>query len=312
MMNKGVIYAISAYVLWGFLPLYFKLLHNVPPLQILAHRFFWSFLLLIVFLNILGQFQKFKSAITKKILLNYSIAGVVLAVNWGTFIYAVNSDHILESSLGYFINPIVSVFLGVVFLKEKLRLFQWIPVLLAASGVLYLTIMFGSIPWIALVLAFTFGFYGLTKKISPLDSLPGLTLETGILLIPAILYLLFQESQGVGSFGHSGLDLAILLALSGVITAIPLLLFSAGIRRINLTTIGILQYTTPTIHFFMGIFMFGEYFDIHRLTGFVLIWIGLIIYSLETIHDYKTDRQKYQIWKLLSLNEFIKSLKCNH
>ena len=289
-MNKGVIYAVSAYVLWGFLPLYFKLLHNVPPLQILAHRFFWSFLFLIIVLFFLGQFQKFRTTITRRILFKYSIAGIVLAINWGTFIYAVNSGHVLESSLGYFINPIVSVFLGIVFLKEKLRLFQWIPVILAAAGVLYLTIMFGSVPWIALVLAFSFGFYGLTKKISPLDSLPGLTMETGILFIPAILYLVFQESHSTGSFGHAGWDSAVLLALSGVITAIPLLLFAAGIRRIKLTTIGILQYATPTIHFFMGIFLFGEYFDIHRLTGFFLIWIGLIIYTIETIHDHKNKQ----------------------
>jgi chloramphenicol-sensitive protein RarD len=289
-MNKGVIYAISAYVLWGFLPLYFKLLHNVPPLQILAHRFFWSFLLLIVLLNILGQFQKIKATITKRILLNYSIAGIVLAVNWGTFIYAVNSDHILESSLGYFINPIVSVLLGIIFLKEKLRLFQWVSVGLAAAGVLYLSVMFGSIPWIALILAFTFGFYGLTKKISPLDSLPGLTLETGVLFIPALLFLIVQEYQGTGSFGHIGWEGTLLLALTGIVTAVPLLLFAAGIRRIKLTTIGILQYVSPTIQFFMGVFLFGEYFDIHRLTGFILIWLAVIVFTFETIHYYRNKQ----------------------
>jgi chloramphenicol-sensitive protein RarD len=283
-MNKGILYGIGAYVLWGFFPLFFKLLSNVSPLQILAHRFFWSFLFLIFLLYILKQFKKFKSVITRRVLLIYSIAGVALAINWGTFIYAVNSGHTIESSLGYFINPMVSVLLGVVFLKEKLRVLQWLPVILAAAGVLYLTIVFGSIPWIALILALSFGFYGLIKKVSPLESLPGLILETGALFIPALIFLVFQEIQGAGSFGHSGWFTAILLAASGVITAIPLLLFAAGTRRIKLSTIGILLYITPTIQFFTGVFLFGEYFDYHRLTGFILIWIALIVFTIETIY----------------------------
>jgi chloramphenicol-sensitive protein RarD len=289
-MNKDAVYAFTAYVLWGFIPLFFKLLSNVPPLQILAHRFFWSFLFLILLLYILRQFGKFKSTITKRILITYGIAGLVLAINWGTFIYAVNSGHTIESSLGYFINPIVSVLLGVIFLKERLRRMQWISVILASAGVLYLTVAFGSIPWIALVLAFSFGFYGLTKKVSPLESLPGLTLETGALFIPALLFLVYQETQGVGSFGHSGWSTAILLASSGVVTAVPLLLFAAGIRRIKLSTLGFLQYISPTIQFFMGVYLFGEYFDYHRLTGFILIWIALIIFTIEMVHNQRNKQ----------------------
>jgi chloramphenicol-sensitive protein RarD len=282
-MNKGVVYAISAYVLWGFFPLYFKLISVVPPLQILGHRFFWSFLFLIVVIVTMKRFPELKASINKKILISYFFAGVILAINWGTFIYAVNSGHTVESSLGYFINPMVSVLLGVVFLKEKLRIGQWIPVGLAGIGVIYLTAVYGAIPWLALVLAISFGLYGLIKKISPLDSLPGLTLETGLIFLPALLYLGIQEFQGVGSFGHTGWSTAILLAISGVVTAIPLLLFAGGARRINLSTIGILQYICPTIQFFLGTYVFGEYFDIHRLFGFILIWIALIIFTAETL-----------------------------
>ncbi len=283
-MNKGVLYAISAYLLWGFFPIFFKLISVAPPLQILAHRFFWSFLFLIILIVALKQWPRFKASITKRIIVSYTFAGIILAINWGTYIYAVNSDRVLESSLGYFINPMVSVLLGVIFLKEQLRLGQWIPVGLAAAGVIYLTVIFGSIPWIALVLAFSFGLYGLIKKTSPLDSLPGLTLETGMLFIPAMAYLVLQEVNGVGAFGHTGLSTGILLALCGVVTAVPLLLFSAGTKRINLSTIGILQYITPSIQFLLGVLLFKEPFNAQRLVGFILIWVGLMIFTAETIH----------------------------
>ncbi|NLF51222.1 MAG: EamA family transporter RarD [Leptolinea sp.] len=289
-MNKGVIFAFSAYLLWGFFPIYFKLIGIVPPLQILAHRFLWSFIFLAILIVGLKQLPRLKSSITRRILISYFFAGAILAVNWGTYVYAVNSDHVLESSLGYFINPMVSVLLGVIFLKERLRLWQWVPVGLAAIGVIYLTIIFGSIPWIALILAFSFGLYGLIKKLSPLDSLSGLTLETGLLFIPAVAFLGYHEISGSGSFGHTGLWIGFLLALSGVVTAIPLLLFAAGTKRINLTTIGILQYITPSIQFLLGAFLFKEPFDINRLVGFGLIWIALIIFTGETLLNQRNKK----------------------
>ncbi len=282
-MNKGVFYAFSAYLLWGFFPIYFKLISIVPPLQILAHRFFWSFIFLIILIIAFKQFTRLKASLNRRILVSYFIAGAILAVNWGTYVYAVNSGHVIESSLGYFINPMVSVLLGVIFLKERLRTGQWISVGLAAIGVIYLTVTFGAIPWISLILAFSFGLYGLIKKLSPLDSLPGLTLETGMIFLPALAYLGIQEASGVGSIGHTGWGIALLLAISGVVTAVPLLLFSAGTRRINLSTIGILQYITPTIQFLLGTLLFKEPFDFHRLIGFVLIWLALIIFSGEMI-----------------------------
>ncbi len=286
-MNKGVLYAFSAYLLWGFFPIYFKLIGIVPPLQILAHRFFWSFIFLIILIVAFRQFSRLRASLTRRILISYFIAGAILAVNWGTYVYAVNSGHVLESSLGYFINPMVSVLLGVIFLKERLRLGQWIPVGMAAVGVIYLTVMFGAIPWISLVLAFSFGLYGLIKKLSPLDSLPGLTLETGMIFIPALAFLGVQEVNGLGSFGHTGWGISLLLAVSGVVTAIPLLLFSAGARRINLSTIGILQYITPTIQFLLGTLLYKEPFDIHRLIGFILIWFALIIFTGEMISQQR-------------------------
>jgi chloramphenicol-sensitive protein RarD len=282
-MNKGVFYAISAYVLWGFFPLYFKLISVVPPLQILAHRFFWSFLFLIVLIIALKRYHEFKASINKGMLFRYFCAGFILAINWGTFIYAVNSGHTVEASLGYFINPMVSVLLGVIFLKEKLRLWQWIPAGLAGIGVIYLTVVYGAIPWLALILAVSFGLYGLIKKTSPLDSLPGLTLETGMIFLPALAFLIIQETQGMGSFGHTSWEIASLLAVSGVVTAIPLLFFASGARRIDLSMIGILQYVTPTIQFSLGTIVFGEAFDVHRLFGFILIWIALIIFTVETV-----------------------------
>lgn len=286
-MNKGVLYAFSAYLLWGFFPIYFKLIGIVPPLQILAHRFFWSFIFLIILIVAFRQFSRLRASLTRRILISYFIAGAILAVNWGTYVYAVNSGHVLESSLGYFINPMVSVLLGVIFLKERLRLGQWIPVGMAAVGVIYLTVMFGAIPWISLVLAFSFGLYGLIKKLSPLDSLPGLTLETGMIFIPALAFLGVQEVNGLGSFGHTGWGISLLLAVSGVVTAIPLLLFSAGARRINLSTIGILQYITPTIQFLLGTLLYKEPFDIHRIIGFILIWFALIIFTGEMISQQR-------------------------
>jgi chloramphenicol-sensitive protein RarD len=300
-MNKGILFVLGSNILWGFFPIFFKLLSNVSPLQILAHRFFWSFIFLILLLNILGQYKSFRASITKRILFNYSLAGVILAINWGVFIYAVNSGHTIEASLGYFIMPIVSVLLGVVFLKEKLRKLQWIPVGLAAAGVLYLTIVFGSVPWIALILAITFGFYGLTKKISPLESLPGLTIETGVLFIPGLIFLILQESAGIGSFGHTGWITGILLALTGVVTAVPLLLFAAGTRLVKLSTIGILQYTNPTIQFFVGVILFGEYFDFHRLAGFILIWVALIVFALESGNYYKNKPADFSNQKVTVL-----------
>ncbi len=280
-MKKGLIYVFTAYAMWGFFPIYFKFLHEAPALQIMAHRVTWSFIFLIFLIAVRKEFSQILKSLTKKIVLTYTIAGTLLAINWLTYVWGVNAGFVVETSLGYFINPLVSVVLGVVFLKEKLRNLQWIPVGLAAIGVIYLAIDHGSLPWIALVLASTFGTYGLFKKIAPLPSIHGLTVETGAVLLPALLFLLFVEFNGTAAFGHTSPQTTFLLALSGIITAIPLIFFASGAPKVPLTTIGILQYIAPTIQFLIGVFIYDEPFTSGQLVGFGIVWIALIIFTVE-------------------------------
>ena len=241
-MKKGFWYAIGAYASWGILPIYWKLLHHVPAFQLLSHRIVWSFFALIIVIVVTSRLKEFQSAaLNPRILRTYFSAAVLLAINWLTYVWAVNSGHIVETSLGYFINPLLSVLLGVIFLREHLRLLQWIPIGLAAFGVLYLTIAYGSLPWIALTLAFSFAFYGLVKKIAPLGSLYGLTLETGILVIPAICFLFYSDIAGTGAFMHAGTLSDSLLVGAGIVTTIPLLMFASAAQRIPLSLVGILQ-----------------------------------------------------------------------
>lgn len=286
-MKKGVFSVISAYAMWGFFPIYFKFLHSAPALQIMTHRVVWSFIVLFLVVIMRGQFKQLLKSLTPRILLLYFSAGAILALNWYTYVWGVNAGYIIETSLGYFINPLVSVLLGVLILKERLRPFQWIPVTLAAGGVTYLTIEHGSIPWIALVLAISFGTYGLLKKIAPLKSIEGLSLETAGIFLPALGFLLFSEFNGSGAFGHISPVTTFLLAFSGIVTAIPLIFFAYGTPKVPLTTIGILQYLAPTIQFLIGVFIYNESFSFHQLIGFSIIWIALILYSFESFSFYR-------------------------
>lgn len=291
-MKKGVISVFFAYVIWGFFPIYFKLLHDAPAIQIMTHRVTWSFIFLFILVSLRKEVGLIIGRLNKKIILIYLAAGLLLSINWLTYVWGVNAGFVVETSLGYFINPLVSVSLGMIFLRERLRPLQWVPVGLAAIGVIYLTILHGSLPWIALVLAFSFGFYGLFKKIAPLPSIQGVTLETAAIFIPALAFLLFSEFSGIGIFGHSSALTSILLALSGIVTAIPLILFATGAPLVTLSTIGLLQYVAPTIQFLIGVFLFGEPFSQHQLLGFSIIWLALLIFSVEgymarrkTIHN---------------------------
>lgn len=282
MVNKGVLYGIGAYLIWGFFPLYLKMLQAVPAIQIMFHRVVWSFLLFAALILIRKEWGKLKAAVSAaKTLGVYVFAAGLLATNWLVYVWGVNTGHVVETSLGYFINPLVSVALGVVFLRERLRPMQWVPIGLVAVGVLYLTVQHGTLPWIALALAFTFGMYGLLKKISPLGALYGLTLETAILFLPAVGYLFYVESQGNGSFGHTGWEPTLLLVLSGVVTSVPLLMFATAARSIPLSMVGLLQYIAPTCQFLLGVLVFGEPFTQVRLVGFGIIWIALLIFTLE-------------------------------
>ena len=282
-MKKGLLSAVAAYFLWGIFPIYFKSLQVVPPTQILGQRIVWSFVFVMAVLLVKHEFKAWLAVLNRRVVLIYCLAALLLSVNWLLYVWSVNSGYVIEASLGYFINPLVSVLLGVIFLREKLRPLQWIPVAIAAAGVLYLAVTYGSLPWIALTLAFSFGFYGLVKKIAPLDSLYGLSLETAILFVPALGFLLFSEVQGSGAFGHAGGWVTTLLALAGVISAVPLLLFASGVRSAPLSTVGLIQYISPTLQFLLGIFVFGESFSPTRLVGFILVWVALILFTFESL-----------------------------
>ena len=282
-MNSGFLYALGAYVVWGILPIYWKWLQHVPAGQIIGHRIAWSFILLLTFIITTRQWQKFRCELKRRVLIIYSLAGCLLCVNWLVYVYGVNAGFIVETSLGYFINPLLSLVLGMVFLGERLRPAQWLPVGLATCGVVYLTITYGSLPWIALTLALTFGIYGLVKKIAPLGSLHGLTLETGFLFLPATIYLLFADYSGQGAFGHDDLQTNMLLLGAGVVTIIPLLLFASATRRITLTMVGIMQYIAPSLQFLIGVFIYKEPFTRTKLIGFMMVWIALIIFWVEGV-----------------------------
>ena len=288
-MKKGIWYGIAAYAMWGFFPIYWKLLHDVPALQLLGHRIAWSFLLLLAFIFITRQWKDFRSvAFERKTLGIYTIAGVLLSINWLIYVWGVNAGFIVETSLGYFINPLLSVLFGVIFLREKLRPMQWLPVVIAAIGVTYLTITYGRLPWIALSLAVSFGLYGLVKKLSPLGSVFGLTLETGIVFPIAIVYLIVMQSTGSGEFLHDGITVDLLLIGAGVVTTIPLLMFASAAKEIPLNMIGVLQYFAPTIQFLIGVFIYKEPFDTTRFIGFGIVWIALIIFWIENIIAHRT------------------------
>jgi len=282
-MNKGVWYGIGAYTLWGVFPIYWKTLHVVPALEVIGHRICWSFFLLAIYIVVTRQWAGFRSvAMHAKTIGIYAIASVLLTFNWLIYVWGVNAGFIVETSLGYFINPLLSVLLGVLFLRERLRPTQWVPVGLAALGVAYLAFVYGRLPWIALSLAFSFGFYGFVKKLSPLGSLYGLTLETGIVFPVALLYVGYLGFAGSGSFLHAGTKIDLFLIGAGVVTTIPLLLFASAARQIPLSIVGLLQYIAPTIQFLIGIFVYKEPFDLQHFVGFAIVWVALIIFAAES------------------------------
>ncbi len=283
-MNKGTLYAASAYIAWGFLPVFWKLLQGVPALEILAHRIVWATVVAAVFVTYRGDWR-WLGAVARdwRTLLTFTASALLLTVNWFVYIWAVNAGYIVETSLGYFINPLVNVLLGVLVLKERLRLGQGVAVALAFVGVLYLAVQYGGLPWIAIALAGAFGGYGLLRKTASLGALEGLTLETILLFLPSLAYLLVHETTSGGAFVHAGLSTSLILAASGIVTFVPLLLFAAGARRITLTSLGLLQYIAPTIQFTLGVLVYGEPMSFQLLIGFCIIWIALAIYTLDGI-----------------------------
>jgi chloramphenicol-sensitive protein RarD len=287
-MNKGIFYAISAYLLWGIFPIYWKLINHVPAIEIIGHRIAWSFIFVILIIYFSGKWPSFLASVqNRKNLLPYLISAILLGVNWFVYVWAVNSGYIIETSLGYFINPLVSVLLGVIFLKEKLRVWQWFSVFLAGLGICFLSWRYGSLPWIGLTLAFSFAIYAFIKKKAALNSIQGFTVETGIMVLPAIVYLSVIEKSGRGALGNQAFWVICLLLFAGVATGLPLLLFGAAARRINLSTLGFLQYIAPTLQFMIGVFVYNEAFSQERLVGFGMIWLALLLFSIEAVVSQK-------------------------
>ncbi|MDY6877811.1 MAG: EamA family transporter RarD [Chloroflexota bacterium] len=292
-MKNGIISAIGAYTLWGVLPIYWKSLHTVPAFEIVCHRMVWSFAFvasLLIWQNRWQWLQQIRER--PAILITFVGTSCVLALNWFTYIWAVNAGHVVDASLGYFINPLISVLLGVIFLRERLRPWQWVAIGLASGGVIFLTLGYGTFPWIAFTLAITFGFYGLLRKTASLGALEGLALESTVLFLPALAYLVYLELTGNASFGHAGTATNALLALTGVTTAFPLLLFASAARQVTLATVGILQYVTPTLQFLLGVLVYGETFTKTRMAGFGVIWTALLMYFIEGVVEDKRQTRR--------------------
>ncbi|GAB3199253.1 EamA family transporter RarD [Geodermatophilus arenarius] len=284
--RAGTAAGLAAYGLWGVFPLYFPLLEPAGGVEIVAHRIVWSLLFVAVLLTVLRRWALVRAAVTdRRTLLVLAGASVLIAANWLVFVYGVNSGHVVETSLGYFINPLVSVLLGVVVFAERLRPLQWAAVGLAAVAVVVLTVDHGRPPWIALALAATFGSYGLLKKLVRVEAAPGLFVETAVTFLPALVLLAVLQATGRGTAGSEGAGHLLLLAASGVATAVPLLLFAAAARRIPLSTVGLLQYVTPLMQLALGVFVFHEPMPPARLAGFAIVWAALAVFTVDSLRS---------------------------
>jgi chloramphenicol-sensitive protein RarD len=282
-LNTGILYAASAFILWGCFPLYFKALHGISPMEILAHRVVWSMVFLAIVLSARRQWAWLATVRRQpRILAGFAASAFLLSINWCIYIWSVNNDHVIDASLGYFVNPLVNVLLGFLLLKERLRRGQWVAIGTAALGVAWLTLQAGHPPWIALSLAITFGFYGLLRKTAKLGPLEGLSLETMVLLPLALALLAVFAGQHQSGFAAASTTSKVLMLCAGPLTAIPLLMFAAGARRIPLSLLGLLQYISPTIQLLLGVWLYHEPFGGTRLLGFVAIWAALALYSIES------------------------------
>lgn len=285
---RGPFAAAGSFLIWGIVPIYWKQMHGISPFELIAHRVTWSLFFLLGVMGLQKTFGELRPAFAdRRILANSAISSVLLAANWTIYVWAVNSGHILESSLGYFLTPLGNVAMGYLFLHERLRPLQWTAIGFAALGVGVLLLGVGHVPWIALSLAGTWSCYAICRKKSPLGSLAGLTVETLLLLPPAVALLLWRAHTGEGALGQVDVRQHVFVLSVGVVTAIPLLLFAYGARRLRLATLGLLQYISPTAQFLIGLFMYHEPFDSARLQAYALIWCGLALYSADSFWNQR-------------------------
>lgn len=298
--QKGILFVSGAYIIWGVLPIYWRQIESVSPFEIIAHRIFWSFIFMVLYIMFTGRWQYLKTNLTfifsnKKKALSLLAASIIISINWLTYILAVNEGHILEASLGYYINPFVSILLAYFILKERFSKGEWLAIFIVSLGVIYMALGVGHIPWLALTLAVTFGVYGLIKKTINIDATYALAVETAVLAPVALLYILYLNATG-GNTLDFGLnrDTAFTMG-TGVVTAIPLLLFALGAVRIPLSLTGLLQYIGPTLMLIIGIFLYGESFTTTHKIAYGLIWAGLIFYTLLRFKASRPSRRKQKV-----------------
>ncbi|HVX45884.1 MAG TPA: EamA family transporter RarD [Mycobacteriales bacterium] len=291
--RQGVGYGAAAYLLWGLFPIYWPLLKPAGALEILAHRMLWSFVVVIGIVIVQRRWGRILELVrSPRRLLLLAAAAALVSVNWGTYIWGVNHDHVVETSLGYFINPLVTALLGVIVLRERLRPIQWAALAFGAAAIAVITIDYGRLPWIALTLAGSFGTYGLIKKHLSASAVDSFVVESSVQAVPAAIYIGFLAGQGDSNFGNHGAGHALLIAASGVVTTIPLLCFGEAARRLRLTVLGMLQYLAPILQFGFGVLLFHESMSAARLIGFILVWIGLIVLTADAVRHGRRRRMR--------------------
>ncbi|MEC7899307.1 MAG: EamA family transporter RarD [Actinomycetota bacterium] len=289
-MNKGLIQAVGAYTIWGISPIFWKGLSEISAMYSLAHRIFWTFAVMALIQTLRRSWPQFREQnLSRRSRFIGVVSSLLIGTNWLVWVWAMNVDRVVEGSLGYFINPLVSVFLGVVFLGESLRRNQWLAVILAAIGVTWLTFSVGSLPWVSLVLAGTFGLYGLSKKLTEQSPMNGLTSEMSVLVIPALIYFFFRTFDGTETLSKASSTELLLLVASGLFTAAPLLLFANAVKEVPLSIIGLLQFLAPTAQFLLGVLAYDENFDMMQLVGFIIIWSALIIFITDSFRSSKSS-----------------------
>jgi chloramphenicol-sensitive protein RarD len=289
--GRGLAAGLGAFIVWGLFPLYLKPLHAVGTLEVIAHRVTWSCVFIFIWMLVRGELGQVRATLANPALLwRLCISASLITVNWVVYVYAVANGHVVETSLGYFINPLLNVVLGLVFLRERLNPAQWAAVVLAAIAVIYMSVISGNPPWISLTLAAAFGLYGFVRKVIPVEALPGLAVETFLLLPLAAGYLIWLEMSHVGALGHSGGVIDAMLVAAGPITAVPLFLFAFGARLIPYSAMGLIQYVAPSLQLALGLLVFGESLEHSRAVGLALIWVGLAIYTVDGIWRTRPKR----------------------